>query len=335
MNINIQKFRLWLSDNEVKYTQLVNLSDFSYFKSGGKSEIILFPTNQKQLAECVRMLNQYEILFKVVGETTNLIFLDDVNYGCLISTSKISFLQYDEKTEQIVSDCGTMLPKLSRCALSHSITGFEGLEGIPGSVGAAVFMNAGAYGDDIKKTLVSVDVILPDGSIKKYKSDELELSYRNSVFRTKKKNEIISRCYFKGKLGDLESIYNKMSLFHNKRHKYQEWMYPNLGSLFSGSVYRSLAKKDLFFRLISSSYYLIYYKWKLFRREAPDNRIWLNDIAVKRFGITYRVQPFSNKDMNTLINNGHHTDEILDYIDQLQKLVGDKIPIENEIVHRF
>jgi UDP-N-acetylmuramate dehydrogenase len=335
MKKETQKFSLWLSKTDVKFDNTINLSDFSYFKSGGKADLILFPSNQDQLAECVRALSEYEISYRVIGETTNLIFLDDINYGCLISTSKISFLHYDEKTEQIVSDCGTMLPKLSRFALSHSITGMEGLEGIPGSVGAAVFMNAGAYGDDIKKTLVSVDVILPDGSIKKYKSDELELSNRNSVFRTKKRDEIISRCYFKGKQGDTLSIYNKMSLFHNKRHKYQEWMYPNLGSLYSGSVYRSLAKKDLLFKIISSTYYLILYKWKLFRREAPDNRVWLNDIAVKRFGITYRVQPFSNKDMNTLVNNGHHTDEILDYISQLQKLVGDKIPIENEIVQEF
>lgn len=331
----LQEFSLWLSDSEVQYTKSVNLSVFSYFKSGGMADFILFPSNQVQLAECIRWLNQHEILFKVVGETSNLIFLDDVNYGCLISTSNISFLQYDEKTEEIVSDCGTMIPELSRYALFHSITGFEGLEGIPGSVGAAVFMNAGAYDDDIKKTLTYVDVILPNGSIKKYNADELELSYRNSIFRTKKRNEIISRCYFKGKHGEAESIYNRMSLLHAKRHKYQEFMYPNLGSLYSGSVYRTLAKKDLFFRLISSSYYLIFYKWKLFRRESPYNRKWLNDIAVKRFGITYRVQPFSNKDMNTLMNNGHHTDEILDYIDQLQKLVGDEIPMENEIVQRF
>lgn len=335
MKKSIENCVLWLSENGIEYTTSVNLSDFSYFKTGGTADLILYPQNQEKLIECVQWLNQNDITFKVIGETSNLLFLDDVRYGCLISTSKISYLHYDEDTNQIVSDCGTMLPDLSRFALFHSISGFEGLEGIPGTVGAAVFMNAGAYGDDIKKTLVSVDAILPDGSVKEYKSSELELTNRNSIFRTKKRDEIISRCYFKGVPGDLTTIYNKMSLFHNKRHKYQEWMYPNLGSLYSGSVYRSLAKKDFLFKIISSSYYLALYKWKLFRRESPDNRIWLNDIAVKRFGITYRTQPFSNKDMNTLINNGQHTDEILEYIAQLQKLVGEDIPIENEIVEGF
>tara|TARA_B100000886_G_scaffold190530_1_gene131118 strand:+ start:16367 stop:17374 length:1008 start_codon:yes stop_codon:yes gene_type:complete len=335
MSLKNKDFVSWLSKSHINYESSINLSEFSYFKSGGFAEIIFYPNTQKQIIECIFNLNRFNIIFKIIGETTNLIFLDDVNYTCLLSTSKLTFISYDKKKGVITSDCGTKLPLLSRFALSHSITGMEGLEGIPGTVGAAVFMNAGAYGDDIKKTLVSVDVILPDGSIKNYKKNELELSNRNSVFRTKKQNEIIFRCYFKGKRGDSLSIYNKMSLFHNKRHKYQEWMYPNLGSLYSGSVYRSLAEKDFIFKVISIIYYLIYYKWKPFRRESPDNRVWLNNIAVKRFGISYKVQPFSNKDMNTLINNGHHTDEILDYISQLQKLVGNKIPIENEIVEEF
>jgi UDP-N-acetylmuramate dehydrogenase len=335
MSSNNKKIRKWLTDFDVEFDNSVELSVFSCFKSGGTVDYILFPKEQAQLTKCICWLNQEKIPFKVIGETSNLMFLDDVNYGCLVSTKKMSCLKHNSETEEIVADCGAPLPMLARYALSRSITGFEGLEGIPGTVGAAVFMNAGAYGDDIKKTLNSVDVVLEDGSIKKYRADEVELSHRNSIFRTKKRTEIILRCYFKGKRGDAFSIYNKMSLLHAKRHKYQEFMYPTLGSIYSGSIYRSLAKKDLFFKLISISYYLVFYRWKLFRRESPDNRKWLNDIAVKRFGITYRVQPFSNKDMNTLVNNGHHTDELLDYITQLQQLIGDEIPIENEIVEKI
>lgn len=325
----------FLSSNNIIYTTNVKLSEFTYFKTGGTAEIIIFPKDKNQLSILIKFFYQKKISYKLIGETTNLIFIDEVKYGVFISTTKISSLVYNEIKNEIICTAGTKLPELSRFALRHSIIGFEGLEGIPGSVGAAVFMNAGAYGDDIKKTLKSVDVILSDGMFKNYKSDELELSYRNSVFRTKKNDEIIYKCYFSCVKGDVDSIYNKMSLYHNKRHKYQEWMYPNLGSLYSGSVYRSLAKKDFIFKVISGVYYLIFYKWKLFRRESPDNRNWLNNFAVKRFKIKYKNQPFSNKDMNTLINNGHSTDEVLDYISQLQKLIGDKIPIENEIVKKF
>ena len=335
MVLKNKEFNLWLNESDIKYEISVNLSNYSYFKSGGLAEVIFFPATHDEIIDCITNLNSLKISFKIIGETTNLIFLDDINYSCLISTSKLSFLDYDQKNQIIISDCGTKLPSLSRFALSNSITGMEGLEGIPGSVGAAVFMNAGAYGDEIKDTLISVDVILPDGKIKNYKNNELKFSHRNSIFKLHKSNEIILRCYFNAKKGDALTIYNKMSLFHNKRHKYQEWMYPNLGSLFTKSIYRSLAKKDFIFKIISSVYYLIFYKWKPFRREAPDNRVWLNNIAVKRFGISYRIQPFSNKDMNTLVNNGHHTDEILDYINQIQKLLDDKVPIENEIVQQF
>ena len=83
------------------------------------------------------------------------------------------------------------------------------------------------------------------------------------------------------------------------------------------------------------AYYLWCYKWKAFRRESPINRKWINDITVKRFGITFREQPFSDKTMNSLINNGHHTDEVLDYISQIKAIIGEKVPIENEIVVGF
>ena len=66
-----------------------------------------------------------------------------------------------------------------------------------------------------------------------------------------------------------------------------------------------------------------------------DSRKWLDDIAVKRFDISYWIQLFSNKDMNTLVNNGHHSDEIIDYIDQLKKLTLSEISIENEVVEKF
>ena len=158
---------------------------------------------------------------------------------------------------------------------------------------------------------------------------------RATIVRSIANDEIIISATFKVDIGTSLEIYSRMSLFHNKRHKYQEFMYPTLGSVYSSSVYRALAKKDIWYKFVSSIYYLLFYKWKIFRREAPDNRKWLNDFTVSRFGISYKNQPFSHKDMNTLVNNGHHTDEILSYIRQLNTLVGSDILIENEIVDKF
>jgi UDP-N-acetylmuramate dehydrogenase len=297
--------------------------------------MIIFPDSQKQLSLCLKWINNHGFSFKVIGETSNLMFLDEVDYGIFISTTKISSLYFDSDASIITAECGALLPALSRFALSYSVTGFEGFEGIPGTVGAAIYMNAGAYGDEIKNVVDSVDVLLPDGTLKTYSFEQLRLSHRSSIFRSQNTNEIIFCARFKANFGDLLSIYNRMSLLHSKRHKYQEFMYPTLGSVYSGSIYRALAKKDFYYKIISSVYYLVFYKWKLFRREAPDNRKWLNDFTIKRFGITYDNQPFSNKDMNTLVNNGHHTDQLLDYLDQLHALIGHDIPIENEIVKKF
>jgi len=335
MNSKLKILCNWLTSNSIEFSSSVALSKFSYFQTGGNVNLIIFPSNQKQLSLSFNRINDYNLAFKVIGETCNILFLDDIDYSVLISTTKISSLYFDADSNLITAECGVLLPALSRFALSLCVTGYEGLEGIPGTVGAAIFMNAGAYGDEMKDVVDSVDVILPDGTLKTYSSKQLELSHRDSIFRAKKINEIIFCARFKVKFGDLLSIYNRMSLFHSKRHKYQEFMYPTLGSIYSGSIYRALAKKDFYYKFISSVYYLVFYKWKLFRREAPDNRKWLNDFTVKHFDITYDNQPFSNKDMNTLINNGHHTDELLNYLDQLHVLIGDDIPIENEIVKKF
>ena len=333
--IDSEKLLTWLKSESIEFSSDVSLSKFSWFKTGGIADVILFPDSKRKLSMCVNWISDANLDFKVIGETSNLIFLDDVNYSIFISTSKIASLKYNPSTSLITAECGALLPELSRFALSLSAKGFEGLEGIPGTVGAAVFMNAGAYGDEIKDVVESVDVITTNGGIKTYSLDSLKLSHRNSVFRSELNNEVIVSASFKVDIGDPLEIYNKMSLYHNKRHKYQEFMYPTLGSIYSGSVYRALAKKDFWYKVVSSIYYLVFYKLKLFRREAPDNRKWLNDFTVKRSGITYKNQPFSNKDMNTLINNGHHTDELQDYLDQLNDLVGDDIVIENEIVKKF
>jgi UDP-N-acetylmuramate dehydrogenase len=325
----------WLSSKSVEFSTSVSLSNFSWFKTGGIADVIISPDSKNQLSMCIDWIRSAGFNFKVVGETSNLIFLDDIDYSVLITTTRISALYYNSDSSLIVAECGALLPALSRYALSLSAKGFEGLEGIPGTVGAAVFMNAGAYGDEIKDVIESVDVILPDGSIKTHSLGDLKLSHRNSVFRSETNDEIIISASFRVNPGDSFEIYNRMSLFHSKRHKYQEFMYPTLGSVYSGSIYRVLAKKDIWFKFVSGIYYLIFYKWKIFRRESPDNRKWLNDFTVSRFGISYENQPFSNKDMNTLVNNGHHTDEILSYINQLNSMVGSDIVIENEIVEKF
>lgn len=319
----------------IPYRSQVNLREFSWFKTGGSAACIYFPVKIDEMAYLVSQLHAKNTPFKVIGETTNLLFLDDVSYGVFISTTQLNGIQYDSESSEIVVETGYLLPDLSRFALHHSIQGFASLEGIPGTIGGGVFMNASAFGYGISDYLVRVEVIMPDGSIESLCHEELCFAHRDSVFKSARHLGIISRAWFKVVRGDQRSIYRDMENYHSQRHRSFEYMYPNLGSIFAGSVYRSMGRKDPYFRFCAALFYFFGYKLKSIGKETPLNRRWLNDIAVKRFGLYYANPPFSDKSLNVLINNGHHTDELISYINRMKEIIGNDVLIENEIVEHF
>ena len=324
-----------LKTENIEYSTNINLSDITYLKTGGIAKLIIYPNTTDQVVSLIQGLKINGVGYKVIGATSNLMFLDDTSYSCLISTSKLTKMELNLEKKEIVGGSGVMMSDLSRFALINSIKGFEGLEGIPGTIGGAVFMNAGAYGYEIKDVLNSIEMVDTDGVLQIIKAKDLGLHYRNSYLREGKINGIVTKCFFNVDLGNQYDIESKMELFHSKRHKYQDFSYPNLGSMFSGSVYREIGKRDKVFKLISMLYFLFNYKFKIFRRESPINRKWINDIIVKRFNLKYDKQPFSNKSINCLVNRGQGTDEMLRYMDDIKRLTYNKIPIENEVIEEF
>lgn len=333
--VNIDRAISDLGEAGVNLDLQVNLREYTWFKSGGMARMIAQPTSINSLAETIRILNSLQIPFKIIGETTNLLFLDDRTYSCLVCTKSIGATVLETKANQIVTETGAMLPSLSRFALHSEIGGFTGFEGIPGTIGGAVFMNAGGYGTNVQQLLQKVEVIMPDGRIESIDVEKLEFSYRNSVFKKGTHPGIIVRAFFRAVPGNQKKSYSRMEEIHANRHRHYEYMYPNLGSIFAGSVYRSLGKKDPLFRVAAAMFYFFNYQFRINKRETPINRKWLNDLAVKRFGIKFEKQPFSDKSLNVLVNNNHHTDDLLAYIDQMKSLVGMDVPIENEIVNPF
>lgn len=324
-----------LTNSHINFKNNIYLSNYTYMRTGGVAQIIIYPENAKEVSKTISILNELNISFKVIGATSNLLFKDQTDYTCLLSTTEIKGIEYHSDERQIVVGSGIMLPDLSRFALYQSIKGFEGLEGIPGTVGGAVFMNAGAYGYDIKKIISKVEIVDFDSNTKIYLKNDLLLQNRNSALREGKIKGVITKCWFDATIGDVHNIEKKMEVFHSKRHKYLDYLYPNLGSVFSGSIYRELGKSDKYFFLLSTLFYLFNYKFKIFRRESPVNRKWINDIAVKRFGLRYNLQPFSDKTINSLVNRGQGTEEMIAYINDIQKLTKNKVPLENEIVEGF
>lgn len=333
--MNLGKATELLGSNGINYSSRISTSQFSYFKSGGVAEIVAYPSTIRELSDCLIGLKSLGVPYKVIGETSNLLFLDDARYSCLVSTIHLNKTDCDVANKRISCEAGAMLPDLSRLALLHSIKGFAGLEGIPGTIGGAVFMNAGAYGYSIDQVLDSIELMDDDGVIRVIPSSELGLGYRDSKIKKGEISGVIVRAHFRAELGDRDAIYREMEVFHAKRHKYQDFLYPSLGSVFSGSIYRALGQRDPVYRLVSALYFLVNYKIRIFRRESPINRKWINDFTVKRFGLKFDMQPFSDKTMNTIVNNGQHTDVYLDYIEKINRLIGHSIPVENEIVRPF
>lgn len=310
----------------------VDLKDYSHFKTGGIIKLLVEPRTIDEVQVIVGYLCESEIEYKIIGATSNLMFLDDRIYGIFISLRNMNRMYYEPQDKVVTVEAGTDLRWFARQLLLWNITGFEGLEGIPGTLGGAVYMNAGAYDYEIRDHLLKVDLVPPSGKTITLDSDNLNFSYRHSIFMEENMG-VICKIYFRAEEDCEDSIYRRMELFHAKRHKYQEFIYPTLGSMFSTegkSIYECLAERDWKYRIMLKVVRK-YYSKKL-HRETPMNKRLLNRFTAWYFKLKYERQPFSDKTLNCLVNNNATTDAILDFINTMQGLLGPNVRLENEIV---
>ena len=139
------------------------LKSYAYTRVGGKADYLVFPRNRYEMARVVKFANQENIPWMVLGNASNIIVRDGGIRGFVILCDKLNNVSVDGYT--IEAEAGANLIETTRIALRHSLTGFEFACGIPGSIGGAVFMNAGAYGGEISNILQSCKVLTKDGEI--------------------------------------------------------------------------------------------------------------------------------------------------------------------------
>lgn len=330
MNIKaIDDLHTVLEADGITCRRSVDLSVNTYMETGGTAELLVEPKTVAQLVAVLEQCGASGVPFLLIGATSNVLFLDSVPYGVLICTVGLQRAWVEDAF--LVAEAGLMLGELSRLALRHGVTGFEGLEGIPGTVGGAVFMNAGAYGSEIKQILYDVDLYDPERGIHRESAEELMLGYRSSRLQ-QERHRIVLQARFRMQPGDVDSIYGQMELYHAKRHKYQEFCYPNLGSLFAGDVYYALGRQSRRFRILYGVYARLAYRYKLLGRESPINRRWLHQWIMKWFGLEVYRDCFSVKNLNCLVNTGQGTAKMLAFIEQMQVLTGHRLRVENEIM---
>ncbi len=216
-------------DFEIEFFENEPMSQRTTFKAGGKAEYFIVCKNETELANVLKHCVALNIETFILGMGSNVLFSDEGFNGAVI-TLQGDFEKIEVKDNIITAGAGLNLAKLSNVAKDNSLSGLEFSFGIPGSVGGAVFMNAGAYGGEMKDVIHSVKAMDKEGNVKTYPADSLNLSYRNSIFHHN--DEIILSASFLLEKGNKEEISSKMMELLNRRKEKQPLEYPSAGSTF-------------------------------------------------------------------------------------------------------
>ena len=213
----------------ISYKENEPLAGYTTMKIGGRCDILVSPKDEEETAELVRLCRRKGIPFFVLGRGSNVLVHDNGYRGCIIdlcrATAHISI-----NGTSITATAGASLSTVCKCAMENSLTGLEFAYGIPGSVGGALYMNAGAYGGEMKDVVVSCRYIDENGDICEMNAEDMQLSYRHSVFSGKEL--VITSVTMELKQGDKGEIKAKMDDLMGRRRDKQPLEFPSCGSTF-------------------------------------------------------------------------------------------------------
>lgn len=204
------------------------------FKIGGNADVLVLPNSKEEIASVIRYLRDNSITYAIIGNGSNLLVSDSGFRGVVVKLSKqfsdFQILWEKEGETCIYTQAGALLSRLGNEFADRNLTGFEFAAGIPGTVGGAVRMNAGAYGGEFKDILISAELLDEEGNIIELSNEELKLGYRTSIVSSK--NYIVLGATLLLKTGDKDSIRATMSELAQKRRDKQPLEYPSAGSTF-------------------------------------------------------------------------------------------------------
>ena len=208
------------------------LKQYTYTKVGGAADYLAFPRNQYELKRIVTFANAQEIPWMVLGNSSNIIVRDSGIEGFVIMFDHFHDVRVNGYV--IEAEAGAKLIDVTHVARYHSLTGFEFACGIPGSIGGAVYMNAGAYGGEIAHILQSCKVLTPEGEIKTLTAEELAFGYRHS--KIQETGYVVISAKFALAPGNYDQIDQEMARLTHLRELKQPLEYPSCGSVFKRPV---------------------------------------------------------------------------------------------------
>lgn len=221
-NLPIDKEKILFNEPMKKHTT---------FKTGGPAECLIKIDKEESLKEILKFVNQNKIPVTIIGNGSNILVSDKGIKGIILKI-QLEKLDIQEKNEniQIIVGAGEKIGKLAQVCLQKEITGFEELSGIPGTVGGAVRMNAGAHGKEMKDIVKCVRCIDYQGNEREFSNKEMKFEYRKS--RLKEENYIVTEVEMILEKGKKEEIKEKMEEYAKYRKEKQPIEYPSAGSTF-------------------------------------------------------------------------------------------------------
>ena len=295
--LNISKEKILWNEPMSKHTS---------FKIGGPAECLIKIDDIIELKKILKVCKENNIQITVIGNGSNILVSDDGIEGIvlLIKNDEFDIKEKEDNTVEITLGAGTKIGKVAQVLLKECISGFEELSGIPGTIGGAIKMNAGAYGKEMKDVTKKVTCIDYDGNVIELENNELEFKYRSSIFKEKK--YIITQVVLELQKGNKEAIHKKMVEYFEYRKQHQPIEYPSAGSTFK-------------------------------RGEDFITAKLIDEAGLK--GYTIGGAMVSEKHSGFIVNNGNATSEdVMQLIEYVKKTIQEKfnknIELEIEIIGR-
>ena len=231
MKIKMQELKKQLYSKNINVIENAPMSQYTSFKAGGEAKMLVIVETVEELKEVLQTVADSQIKSMMLGNGSNTLFKDSGYDGVVIKLGEAFSACEHLGGGRVVAGASVLMSVLAKYLLRESLSGFEFASGIPGSLGGAVFMNAGAYGGELKDILVSAKAVSRDGSeVREFTAEELELSYRHSALEDN--GYIVISAQLQLQPGVQEEIQAKMRELMEKRNTKQPVQYPSAGSTF-------------------------------------------------------------------------------------------------------
>ncbi|MCX7695030.1 MAG: UDP-N-acetylmuramate dehydrogenase [Caloramator sp.] len=228
MNIDELKIELksFFDESEIRFNE--PMKNHTSFKVGGPCDIMIIPSSKEKLIKALELIKKYKVPYFIMGKGSNLIVKDGGFRGVILKLTALDYIIV--KDNKIIAGGGASLSNTAREALLNSLKGMEFASGIPGTVGGAVAMNAGAYGGEIKDIIEWAECVNGSLEVIKLTKEDLNLSYRHS--RVQEENLVVVEACFILEKGNYDEIKGNMEELNRRRIEKQPLNYPSAGSTF-------------------------------------------------------------------------------------------------------